>query len=471
MSQKLWGGRFKKSINPKFEMFSSSFKWDWRLLPYDLKIDAAHVKALKKCGVLSVRETTKFLSAITSLEKEYQKGILHLDSAAEDIHSAIQTKLFERLGSLADKLHTARSRNDLVAQSSRLYCKDHAARLIRLVRQLQKTLVSKADENQTVWVPGMTHLQNAQVLSQAHIFLGYAEMLERSNDSLTLALRFSDVCVLGSGALTGVTFSLDQRFLARLLGLTQITRNSYDVSGDRDFVRQFLSACSHVGTQLSRMAEDLMIGQLKSTALVDIDEVFCTGSSMMPQKKNADFLELARGAAGVLIGNVVGFALTLKGLPTSYNRDLQWDKKYLFESAETVGELLEIFIKLFGSLQINKKRAEALVKDETLYATDLADHLVRKGVPFKIAHEQVGRIVSFAEAQRVPISKIGLDLLRRFAPKLDGSVYDLFDADHSVKLKRTIGSTSPKQVEKQIKYWERRLVNTGFVGSCRPAAP
>ncbi len=457
MQKKLWGGRFKKKIDPRFEKFSASLQWDRRLLPYDLQIDAAHIKALKKCGVLTSSESRKLLAAVAALQKAGARGSLKLDPAAEDIHSAIHAEILKKVGTLADKLHTARSRNDLVSQSSRLYCKEHAETIYRLLLNLQEAIVLKAEETQDIFLPGMTHLQNAQVISQGHIFLAYAEMLERSKARFILTKEVSDVCVLGSGALAGVTFALDQKLMARELGLSGITSNSYDVSGDRDFILNFLSACTVLGTHLSRIAEDLMIAQVRGAALIEMDEAFCTGSSMMPQKKNADFAELARSSVGVFAGNLTGFLMTLKGLPTSYNRDLQWDKGYLFDSVEVCEELVGIFIALIRTLRVNRQRAKELLKDETLYATDLADSLVQKGVPFRTAHEQAGRIVSFAESAGKPISKIGLDLLRSFAPKLDSSVYDLFSPEHSARLKKTIGSTHPSRVRSEIESWKKKL--------------
>ena len=457
---KLWGGRFKKNIDPDFEKFSASLKSDRRLLPYDLRIDAAHVKALKKCGVLTAGEAKRFLSAIALLQTQCERGTLKINENAEDVHSAVQALLEGKLGKLADKLHTARSRNDLVSQSARLYCRDNADRIYRLLIDLQREFVRKADEYKDVFVPGMTHLQNAQTMSQGHIFLAYVEMLERAKARFSGGRQFFDVCVLGSGALAGVTFALDQKLIARELGLSHVTNNSYDVSGDRDFIFNFLSCCFFTGLEISRISEDLMIGQLNGVSLVDMDQAFCTGSSMMPQKKNADFAELARGAAAIFGANFTGMGLILKGLPTSYNRDLQWDKKFLFDSAEHAQELLTIFIKMVRTLKMNRTRAAELLKDESLYATDLADYLVKKGVPFKDAHSQVGRIVSFAEENGVTLSKIGLDIYQSFAPRAGGDVYDLFNAAHSVNLKKTQGSTHPNEIKKQIKRWNASLRGT-----------
>jgi len=462
LTKKLWGGRFKKKTDPHFEKFSASLVWDARLAPYDLKIDAAHVGALKRCGVLRAREAARLLSAIARLEKKYRDGsLLSRQKQAEDVHSAIQAELASIAGPLADKLHTARSRNDLVSQSSRLYCKEHAAERVRWITALQKAIVGKAEVFQDVLVPGMTHLQNAQALSQAHIFLSYVEMLERNKQQFALAADFADVCVLGSGALAGVTFRLDQEYLRRRLGLARVTRNSYDVSGDRDFILQFLAAASFLGVTLSRIAEDFMIGQTKGFSLIDIDEAFCTGSSIMPQKKNADFIELARGASGILAGNLAGFLVTLKGLPSSYNRDLQWDKRPLFESSRLTGDLLGIFQGVFATLGLNRARAASLVADDSLYATDLADYLVGKGTPFKRAHDQVGRAVAFSEVKRVPLSRIGLDILKEFMPLADGGIYGIFDARHSVGMKKTRGSTHPAEVARQLRFWKNSLKKGG----------
>ena len=457
MSNKLWGGRFKKKTDPQFEKFSSSLKWDKRLLPYELSVDAVHVNALKKCGILTGAEAKRLGQAIRSLEKKLAKGTIRLNEKSEDIHSAVQEKLEELTGPLAYKLHTARSRNDLVSQSSRLYCKEHARKIISLIGGLQKEIVKKAEATQSWWLPGMTHLQNAQVLSLAHILLAYAEMLGRSKQRFGLAVDLADVCVLGSGALGGSAYPLDQKMMARELGLSRVTDNSYDVSGDRDFLLHLLSTIAFLSVHLSRISEDLMIAQTKGFAIVELDEAFCTGSSMMPQKKNADFVELARGASGVFISNLTGFLVTLKALPTSYNRDLQWDKSYIFDSVETCEMILEVFAKLFRTIRWDKHRIEELLKDESLYATDLADYLVLKGTPFKIAHEEVGKIVSFAEERRVPISKIGLDILKRFAPKAEGDVYRIFSPEHSVRMKKTKGSTHPAEVAAQIQRWKREL--------------
>lgn len=457
MPKKLWGGRFKKKTDAQFERFSASLKWDRRLLPYEIAVDKAQVKALARCGVLSAREASRLKAALDSIEKKVQAGAFKLDESFEDVHSAVQAELGRVVGVLADKIHTGRSRNDLVSQSSRLYSKAHAFKLVMLLGQVQKALVRQAAACRAVLLPGMTHLQNAQILSQAHIFLAYAEMLERDKDACISAAMLADVCVLGSGALAGTTFKLDQALIARELGLSRVTDNSYDVSGDRDFAAAILWAAAGIGIHLSRIAEDIMIGQTKGFSLVDVDQSFCTGSSMMPQKKNADFVELVRGAAGVLIGNLTALMATLKGLPTSYNRDLQWDKRSLFESTEICEELLEMSARLIDGLKISAAAASALAADESLYATDLADYLVARGVPFREAHEQVGKIVGFAEENGVRLSKVGLDWLRKFAPKIEGDVYALFDAEHSVRMKRTKGSTHPDEINRQIARWKKIL--------------
>lgn len=449
---KLWGGRFKKKTDPRFEEFSSSYRRDVRLLPYELEVDRVHVQALRGCGVLTASEERRLLAAF--------KSRLKLDPKAEDIHTAVHQAVKAKVGVLADKLHTGRSRNELVGQSTRLYCKEHASRLCGLVRDLQRAWLRLAERHQNVLVPAMTHLQKAQVVSIAHICLAYVEMLERSRMRLEQAIVFSDVCVLGSGALAGVAFPLDQERMAKGLKLSRITPNSYDVSGDRDFLMNVLSCCAFLGTQLSRMAEDLLVDKTRRGSWWEIPAEFCTGSSMMPHKKNPDLIELVRGASGVFIGNLHGFLVTLKGLPTSYNRDLQWDKKFLFDSVETMEELLGTFIRMVSRLKTASSQQIAKDFDDTLYATDLADYLVKKKVPFATAHEQAGRIVMLSESTGVSISRIGPDLLKKIAPAVEGDVVDLFDPAHSVRLKRTRGGTHPNEVRKQIQRWKASLRGT-----------
>ena len=457
MAKKIWGGRFSKKQDASFEAFSSSLPMDYRLLPYDLKINKVYVQALERCRVLTAAESKKLIGGLDKLEGFFKNHPLGAKSDYEDVHSAIEIILKRIIGPLADKLHTGRSRNDLVSQSTRLYCKARGAAISDWITQSQKALLSKAKEYESVFLPGMTHLQNAQVLSQAHIFLAYIEMLERVQKELTSVQASFDICVLGSGALAGSTFALDQKFIAKELGLSGVTANSYDVAGDRDFVFNFLHVLLFLGVQLSRIAEDMLLGQLRDSKLIQIDQSFCTGSSMMPQKRNADFLELARGSSGVFAANFMGCLTVLKGLPTSYNRDLQYDKKYLFDSVEHAETLLEIFVKVFKTLTVNRDVAKELLQDETLYATDLADYLTKKGVPFRQAHSEAGRLVSFSEKIKIPLSRVGLDLLQKVAPKLEGDVYELFEPTHSVKMKKTLGSTHPDEVRKQIHSWHKKF--------------
>lgn len=454
---KLWGGRFRKGPDPAFERFSASLGWDIRLLPYDLAIDRAQVEALKVCGVLNSREAARLRAAIETLRKRHAKGAFGIESSAEDVHTLVQNELSRLCGALADKIHTGRSRNDLVSQSSRLYCKERAGALHAACGRLMAGILAAAERYKDVLVPGMTHLQNAQVVHLAHILLSYLEMLERSRKQFVAAAEFADVCVLGSGALAGTTFALDQRLLARQLGLARITANSYDVSGDRDHVLQIVWGCAMLGTHLSRITEDLLIAQTRPWALYDIDASLCTGSSMMPQKKNADSAELIRGAAGVLQGQLTGLMTLLKGLPTSYNRDLQWDKSFLFTAVETALDTVEILTRVFATLRVRRERAQELLNDESLYATDLADLLVRKGVPFKEAHAKVGRLVLEAESLGVALSGLPAAVVSAVAPELGRTPFKLFSPRRSVQGKRTIGSTHPDRVAAELRRWKTQL--------------
>ncbi|MCG3176150.1 MAG: Argininosuccinate lyase [Candidatus Omnitrophica bacterium] len=458
---KLWGGRFTKAPDPVFDRFSASLRWDVRLLAYDLLIDRAQTKALKACGVLNAREASRLISAIDRIDRDRRAGRLVIDPSAEDVHTLVQNELSRVCGPLADKIHTGRSRNDLVSQSSRLYCKEQAGALYGALTQLMTVIVAAAERYRNVLLPGMTHLQNAQVLHLSHILLSYVEMIDRSREQYVTAVEYADVCVLGSGALAGTTFAIDQRLIARELKLSRVTTNSYDVSGDRDHVLQLVYACALTGTHLSRIAEDLMIGQTRPYGIYDIDASLCTGSSMMPQKKNADSAELIRGASGVLQAQLAGVLSVLKGLPTSYNRDLQWDKSFLFTAVETARDVVEVMTRIFATLRVREERAARLLDDESLYATDLADLLVRKGVPFKDAHRKVGRMVLEAESLGCALSALPAAVTRQIAPEIKpGEMAALFGPERSVRLKRTAGSTHPDRVRREIDRWKQQLRRT-----------
>lgn len=447
---KLWGGRFRKRTDPQFERFSRSLRWDIHLLPYELKIDKAHVRALRGAGVLSARETAKLLAALAALERANASGRLKLDPNAEDVHSAVHSAVAKFAGRLAEKLHTGRSRNELVCQGMRLYCLDHARRIAELISRSQKEWLRLADRHQAVNVAGRTHWEKAQVLSLSHVFLAYVAMLERSKRAVEFAGEAADVCVLGSGALAGSTFAFNQKRMARELGLKNVVLNSYDAVGDRGFIYAFLSALQMLGIQLSRIAEQIMLEKIAPDTAYQIGREFCTGSSMMPQKANADMLELTRGASAVFAANLTGIATLMKGTAMSYNRDYQWDKKFLVDSTALAEELLEVFSRMVGTIRVDAANAARQIdpnalESSFLYATDLADAMVRDGRSFEQAHAHVGLFVAEAESKGVPLSALAPDA-RRF-----------FDGRHSVRMKKTAGSTHPASVAAEIRSWKKKL--------------
>ncbi|HTL70874.1 MAG TPA: argininosuccinate lyase [Candidatus Eisenbacteria bacterium] len=442
---KLWGGRFKKRADPQFERFSRSLQWDSHLLPYELRIDLAHVRALKGARVLTAKEAGRLSSALRSLERGYKTGRLKLDRNAEDVHSAVHSAVAKIAGPLAEKLHTGRSRNELVCQGMRLYCLDHARRIAASLSAIQREWLRLADRNQDVRIAGRTHWEKAQPVVLSHVFLAYVEMLERSKRAVVFAGESADVCVLGSGALAGSTFALDQKRMARELGLRRIVSNSYDAVGDRGFIFALLGALQMLGIQLSRIAEQIMLEKLAPDTAYEIGREFCTGSSMMPQKVNADMLELTRGASAVFAANFAGLSTLMKGTAMSYNRDYQWDKKFLVDSVDTVEELLEVFRRTVSTISVDRRAAARQVSDPFLYATDVADLMVRKGRPFAEAHALVGRYVTESESTGAPLSDLMKDAR--------GS----FDADRSVRMKKTIGSTHPDRIKAALSDWKKRL--------------
>ncbi len=444
----MWGGRFKKSIDPKFERFSRSLEWDRHLLPYELRIDRAHVQALRGAGVLSARESARLLSALKTLERGFASGRMKLDPRAEDVHSAVHTAVAKIAGNLAEKLHTGRSRNELVCQGMRLYCLNHAGRIVSLLSDIQREWLRLAERSQKVCIAGRTHWEKAQVVSLAHVFLAYVEMLDRSKNAVAMAAEAADVCVLGSGALAGSTFPLNQKRMARELGLKRIVSNSYDAVGDRGFIFALLAALQMLGIQLSRIAEQMMLEKLAPNTAYETGREFCTGSSMMPQKANADMLELTRGASAVFTANFTGISTLMKGTAMSYNRDYQWDKKFLVDSAALAEELLDVFRGMVRTIRVDASAAARQIdpkESSFLYATDLADAMVRDGKTFAQAHGHVGRFVAEAESKGISLSELAPETKK------------FYNGEHSVRLKKTAGSTHPAQIAKQIRFWKNKL--------------
>ena len=454
---KLWGGRFSgEKMDPEVLDFTSSLSVDKELAEYDCLSSIVQVEMLTKCGFISSEEKTKLLDVLNELLVEIKENRLKL-TGCEDIHSLVQDYVEDRLPLLAAKLHTGRSRNEQVVNDVRLYCKDKISCIISLISDLQKKLVLKAETMLDVIIPGYTHLNRAQPVLFSHLLMGYVEMLERDAGRLKDAFSRLDISVMGSGALAGSALELDRKFVAKKMGFGKISANSIDAVSDRDFILEFVSGLSLAAVHLSRMSEDFILYSTREFGFLEIGDEFCTGSSLMPQKKNPDVLELIRGKSSLVIAALNGLFVLLKGLPHSYNRDLQEDKKPLFESVKTVSAELEIMSGIVDSIQVKKETALKILEDEFIYATDVAEYLVNKGVAFKDAHRVVGEIVKHCASTELNISSLSTSELKKFSDKIDGDVYALLNAGISVENKKTMGSTNPTFVKKEIARWKKKL--------------
>ncbi len=455
--KKLWGARFKKKTNPLAERFTSSISYDYKLARCDVLASIAHARMLGKAKIISLKDSAKIVQGLKSILKQIEHNKFAFDKKAEDIHTNIQNALERKIGKVAEKLHTARSRNDQVATDLRMYTKAEIVNCKLQIAKLQACLLKFAQKNVEVIIPGLTHLQHAQAVSLAHHFLAFVEMLQRDKDRLNDAFKRCDVLPLGAAALGGTTLPIDRKYVAKLLGFSKVCANSIDAVSDRDFVLEILADLSILAMHLSRMAEDFILWVSPEFGLLELDDAFSTGSSLMPQKKNPDILELIRGSAGTIYGNLFALLTTMKGLPLSYNRDMQLDKLPLFNSMESLNGCLEVLCGLINSAKVNQNQALILSSDELLYATDLVEYLVKKGVAFQEAHQAIGKAVAFALKRKIFLSEISLAQWQKFSPQFKNDLYKLLNARNSVAAKRSLGSTSPQDVAKQISNWTRKL--------------
>ena len=450
-------GRFQKAAAKIAQRYCESVSFDRRLYRHDIAGSIAHAAALTKAGIISAEERKKIEAELHEIEKEIESGKFQWDEALEDVHMNIESALTKRIGEAGAKLHTARSRNDQVALDLRLYVKEQIERASALLKKLQMAFLDLAEEHVGLVMPGYTHLQRAQPILFAHYLLGQIEAFARDAQRLRDCLQRTDVLPLGSGALAGSTIVLDRELIARELGFARISQNSLDAVSDRDFVCEFLFCLAMIGMHLSRVSEDLIIWSTSEFGFVEFSEEFSTGSSLMPQKKNPDMAELTRGKTGRLYGNLISILTTLKGQPSSYNRDLQEDKEALFDSVDTISAALELFPAMLPALKINRERMEAAANDPNLLATDLAEYLVKKGMPFREAHEIVGTLVATAVAQGTKLNAIALADLKKLSPQFDVDVVGVFDVRRSLVARRAIGAPSPENVKAQIKAWRERI--------------
>ncbi len=455
-------GRFAQGPGADVAAFTESISFDWRLWRQDIIGSIAHARMLKKIGVLRKIELAQIVAGLEAIGSEIEAGQFEWKPELEDVHMNIEAALTARVPAGA-KLHTARSRNDQVALDIRMWLRDEILAMMSEIRLLQGALVAFASRNDAVIIPGYTHLQRAQPVSLAHHVLAYVEMLERDRGRLQDGFHRTNVCPLGSGAIAGSTLPLDREFVARELhfvdgqGRPMITQNSMDAISDRDFAVEFCGAAALLAVHLSRFGEDLMLWSSSEFGFVRISDAYTTGSSLMPQKKNPDIAELARGKSARVIGNLVSLLTLLKGLPMTYNRDLQEDKERIFDSADTVRASLRLFTGMFREMSVNISRCQAASSDPTLLATDLADYLVKKGVPFRDAHHAVGSAVAFAEKQGIPLDQLTLAEFQKMNAKFTADVHSVFDLQRSLALRNIPGAPGRSEVRNQLKRWTKAV--------------
>jgi argininosuccinate lyase len=451
-------GRFNSPAPDLAQHYSESVSFDRRLYHYDIVGSMAHADALAQAGIITADDCEKIATGLRAIEEEIAAGKFHWDPQLEDLHMNIELALTKRIGSAGAKLHAARSRNDQVALDLRLYVKTEISETIRRLRALQTALLDLARQHVDLVMPGYTHLQRAQPIFFAHYLLAQMEALDRDVNRLGDCMLRVDVLPLGSGALAGSTIVLDRELIARRLGFSCVSQNSLDAVSDRDFVCEFLFCLAMVGLHLSRLSEDLIVWSTSEFGFIEFSDAFSTGSSLMPQKKNPDMAELTRGKTGRLYGNLISILTTLKGLPSAYNRDLQEDKEALFDSVDTVRAALEVFAVMMRELKINTQRMESATEDPNLFATDLAEYLVKKGMPFREAHETVGQFVRHAVESNTTLNRISLGDLRKVSRLFEADVANIFDVRHSLAARRATGAPSPENIATQMEEWSKKLV-------------
>ncbi len=457
---RLWGGRFEREPNKQFDAFQRSFAFDRRLLPYEIAVDRAWAKALEPIGIFTateVRQTLAALDKIADRSKTDSAWLEKFGADAEDVHHFVEKALVEELGPLGWKLHTGRSRNELVATDFRLFVIDAAAEIQRGLEALLNGFLLQAKANLSVPMAGMTHMQHAQPILLSHFLLAHAEAFSRDVTRLQHAAESADACPLGSGALAGNSFAIDRNTIARELGFSRITANSLDAVSDRDFALDYLFALTGIATHLSRLAEDFVIFASQEFSYVILPDEFSTGSSLMPQKKNPDVWELIRGKTGRITGALLGLLTTLKGLPTSYQRDLQEDKEALFSAHDQIAEMLAVAAGAVAATKFNAEQLKTVASNPSLLATEAADYLVHKGIPFRQAHDIVGKVLREAEKQNISWMRLPLEALKKISPAFEADFSKSLNLDAALSSKKVPGGTAPDSVSDAIANLEQRL--------------
>ncbi|MBF0117825.1 MAG: argininosuccinate lyase [Desulfobacterales bacterium] len=457
MSDKPWSGRFSEDTNKLVEAFTASIDIDKRLYSYDIAGSIAHAKMLSKNSIITAEESELLVHGLEEIKKEIEEGVFTFKISLEDIHMHIESRLFEKIGKTAHKLHTARSRNDQVALDVRMYLREETKNISYLLIALRKIFVDLANKYIDVILPGYTHLQRAQVILFSHYLMAYYEMFTRDYVRIKESLKRTNVMPLGSAALAGTTYPIDRKYTASLLNFPEISANSIDAVSDRDFIIEFISIASMTMVHLSRISEELILWSSSEFKFIDLPDAFATGSSIMPQKKNPDVAELVRGKSGRVFGNLMAILTIMKSLPLAYNRDMQEDKNTLFDTVDTLKGCLEVYIAMLPNIKVNKEKMFNATEKGYLNATDLADYLVCKGMPFREAHGCVGKAVSYGIDKNKELNELSFEELKAFSNLIEEDIFNILTAEEMINRRKTFGATSKQNVISSIKEAYRQI--------------
>ncbi|OQX20041.1 MAG: argininosuccinate lyase [Desulfobacteraceae bacterium IS3] len=457
MSEKPWDGRFSEKTDKLVEAFTSSIQIDRRLYAYDIEGSTAHCKMLAKVGIITDEEASTLVQGLEQIRAEIEQGRFRFDDSLEDIHMHIEDRLFQLVGTVARKLHTARSRNDQVALDVRMYLRAETLNVITLLRELRKILVNLAKANIDAVLPGYTHLQRAQPVLLSHHLMAYYEMFSRDSDRFGDCLKRINVMPLGSAALAGTTYPIDRHYTAKLLNFPAVSTNSMDAVSDRDFVIEFLSDVSLCMVHFSRLSEELILWSSAEFGFVEFSDAFSTGSSIMPQKKNPDVAELVRGKTGGVFGHLIALLTLMKSLPMTYNRDMQEDKKPLFEAADTLKACIEIYAAMLPTMKINKEAMYSAACSGFLNATDMADYLAAKGMPFREAHSCAGKAVAYALRRKKELHELSLEELQTFSALISEDIFKFLTIEQMIQRRKSFGGTAAENVATAVNAAERQL--------------
>jgi len=459
LKKKLWAGRFKKSTHKVAEKFSASIDFDKRLYKEDIQGSIAHATMLGSEGIIVKKEATQIIKGLRQIEKEIEDGKFPFRQELEDIHLNIEKRLIEKIGDVGGKIHTARSRNDQIALDMRLYLRREIDEIIDLVEECAKRLVGLSEKNISAVIPLYTHVQRGQPILLSHQLMALYEMLKRDRERYIDCLKRTNEMPLGAGAGAGTTFPINRKLVAKLLGFPEITNNSVDTVSDRDFIVEFISVSAILMMHLSRIAEEFVLWSTKEFDFLDLGDEFTTGSSIMPQKRNPDMAELIRGKTGRVYGNQVTILTLMKGLPFSYNRDMQEDKEPMFDTVDTVKSSLEVLSAMLQSIIFKHENMREALNEGFITATDVADYLSRKGLPFRQSHEVTGKIVSYAEAKKLELVNLDISEFKKFSKLFENDLYNFITIDGSIQSRKSYGGTAKRNVQRMIRSAKKQIAN------------